>query len=119
MRAPFCAFSIVMFVTDTFATMSVSDAYYMPVSHFSVLLEMSGMRGGEGHAWPRLPTEMPCEPLHHMFATTMLVLFGLNADGGGSIRVLEREEDINNSNFVEAIVDSLIRMMELSITKRV
>ena len=41
------------------------------------------------------------------------------ADGGGSIRVLEREEDINNSNFVEAVVDSLIRMMELSITKRV
>lgn len=22
---------------------------------------------------------MPCEPLHHMFATTMFVLFGLNA----------------------------------------
>ena len=28
---------------------------------------------------PRLPTEMPCEPLHHMFCTTMLVEFGLNA----------------------------------------
>lgn len=28
---------------------------------------------------PRLPTEMPCEPLHAMFCTMMLVEFGLNA----------------------------------------
>ena len=62
-RAPFCAFSIVTFVTETFATMSVSPAY-----------------------WPRLPTEIPCEPLHHMFATTMFVLFGLNAVGPHKLR---------------------------------
>lgn len=74
MRAPFCALSIVMFVTETFATMSVSPAYCQAVGSGE-----SGERRKKSRTCPRLPTEMPCEPLHHMLATTMLVLFGLNA----------------------------------------
>ena len=54
-RAPFCAFSIVMFETYMSETMSVSRAYC-----------------------PSEPIEMPCEPLQYMFSTVMCVELGLN-----------------------------------------
>ena len=87
-RAPFCAFSIVMFVTETFATMSVSPAY-----------------------WPRLPTETPCDPLQNMFATTMFVLFGLNAisrTNSGEIQVGEKRKGGARTDTVIVIHDDRV-----------
>ena len=35
--------------------------------------------------------------------------------GGGTIRIVERDEDINNPDFVAGVVDSLVRMMDLEV----
>ena len=73
-RIPFWPFTIVMFLTQTCSTISITPAYYWRVVSAGYLVY-----NGSRLTWPRLPTEIPCDPPHRRFITLTCVAFGLKA----------------------------------------
>ena len=81
-------------------TISVSPAYYVYNSVHSHRDKRRVL------ACPRLPTEIPCEPLHHNLLTWMFVLFGLKAADDIHLHV------VKNGSGEELLTDTVIVVVD-------